>query len=57
MRVVKIGAYLLVGSFCGAFFGFLIVNLLLGCESWDPAYWTATNSCLTPTAIWEVISK
>jgi hypothetical protein len=28
---------------------FVLVNFMLGCESWDEQYWTAYNSCLTPT--------
>jgi len=28
---------------------FVLVNFMLGCESWDEQYWTAYNSCITPT--------
>jgi hypothetical protein len=28
---------------------FVLINFMLGCESWDEQYWTAYNSCLTPT--------
>jgi len=28
---------------------FTLINFMLGCESWDEQYWTAYNSCLTPT--------
>ena len=24
-----------------------IINMILGCETWDKTYWTDTNSCLT----------
>jgi len=26
---------------------FAIINMILGCETWDKTYWTETNSCLT----------
>tara|TARA_R100000329_G_scaffold148539_1_gene137486 strand:- start:544 stop:681 length:138 start_codon:yes stop_codon:yes gene_type:complete len=26
---------------------FTIINMILGCETWDKTYWTDTNSCLT----------
>lgn len=35
----------------GLFLGFLLINVLLGCESWDQTLWTARNSCLTPSMI------
>jgi len=28
---------------------FVLINFMLGCESWDEQYWTAYNSCITPT--------
>ena len=28
---------------------FTLINFMLGCESWDEQYWTAYNSCITPT--------
>ena len=28
---------------------FVLLNFMLGCESWDEQYWTAYNSCITPT--------
>ena len=27
---------------------FVIINLLLGCETWDRELWTTFNSCITP---------
>ena len=27
---------------------FVIINLFLGCETWDRELWTAYNSCITP---------
>lgn len=29
-------------------FGFVILNWLMNCQSWDEAYWTATSSCVRP---------
>jgi len=31
------------------FFLFILLNWVMGCETWDQSYWTATNSCVTPT--------
>lgn len=28
---------------------FVLINFMLGCESWDASYWTATNSCIYPS--------
>ena len=28
---------------------FAILNFMLGCESWDQAYWTEYNSCIYPS--------
>jgi len=27
---------------------FVIINLFLGCETWDRELWAAYNSCITP---------
>ena len=27
---------------------FIIINLFLGCETWDRELWTAYNSCIMP---------
>ena len=27
---------------------FVIINLFLGCETWDRELWTVYNSCITP---------
>ena len=32
--------------FC-LFFTFIILNLILGCETWDRSLWTKHNSCIT----------
>ena len=38
-------AMILVVSFS---LSFIIINLFLGCETWDRELWTAYNSCITP---------
>lgn len=36
-------------SFGAALFTvFLLINVVLGCESWDSNLWTERNSCVTP---------
>jgi len=37
--------------FIGLVFGFIGINFLLGCETWDQSYWTEYNSCITPTQL------
>lgn len=41
----------------GIFFCFLIINMLLGCDSWHQELWSANNSCLTPIQIIEQIAR
>jgi len=43
-----IGATILIVVF-SLLIMFTLINFMLGCESWDEQYWTAYNSCLTPT--------
>ncbi len=54
-RLIEIGGGLAATFAIGTLFAFLIINVLLGCESWDKSYWTEYNSCLTPTMIWDSI--
>jgi len=43
---------------CFAFLmAFVLINFMLGCETWDESLWTETNSCLTVTMIWEGVTK
>ena len=37
--------------FIGLMFGFVGINFLIGCETWDQSYWTEYNSCITPTQL------
>lgn len=39
----------------GLFLAFLLINLFLGCESWDKELWNDEHSCLTPSQIYEAI--
>ena len=41
----------------GFLLAFIIINLLLGCETWDESLWTKTNSCLTLQHIIEGVSN
>jgi len=36
---------------------FTAINFMLGCESWDEAYWTEYNSCLTIQQLWEGLTQ
>jgi len=40
----------------GFLIAFVIINFMLGCETWDESLWTETNSCLTLTHIMEGIT-
>jgi len=41
----------------GVLFAFVIINWLLGCETWDEQYWTYENSCVTPSMIVDSLAK
>jgi len=43
-----IGATILIVAF-SLLIIFTLLNFMLGCETWDEQYWTAYNSCITPT--------
>lgn len=34
--------------FFALFFNLIILNLILGCETWDQSLWTDNNSCILP---------
>ena len=40
-------AFLLIAFFMA----FLLLNMLLGCETWDETLWTQYNSCVTPSML------
>lgn len=48
---------LVVTAGVGVLLAFIIINLLLGCETWDESLWTEYNSCLTLQHIIEGVSN
>ena len=48
---------LVVTAGVGFLLAFVIINLLLGCETWDESLWTEYNSCLTLQHIWEGVTN
>jgi len=40
----------------GMLIALMTVNVLLGCDTWDETLWTPSNSCITPTMVWEAIT-
>ena len=41
-----LGATALVVAF-GFLMAFVLINFMLGCETWDESLWTEYNSCIT----------
>lgn len=37
----------------GLLVGFILINWILGCETWNQELWTETNSCVTIQQLWE----
>jgi FtsH-binding integral membrane protein len=54
--ITLLGGILMAGV-VGILIAFVILNWFLGCESWNEQYWTATNSCITPSQIWRGITN
>ncbi len=54
-QLSKVIGGLLIATVVGFLLAFVIINLILGCETWDESLWTETNSCLTLTQIMEGI--
>ena len=48
---------LVVTAGVGFLLAFVIINLLLGCETWDESLWTEYNSCLTLQQIIEGVTN
>lgn len=48
-RVLKVVGAGLVLTLFSLLMAFVLINFMLGCESWDEQYWTAYNSCITPS--------
>jgi hypothetical protein len=36
-----------LATFISFLFTFMIINLILGCETWNQELWTETNSCMS----------
>ena len=56
-KVIEWILALVVTTGVGFFLAFVIINLLLGCETWDQSLWTEYNSCLTLQHIWEGVTN
>ncbi len=41
----------------GFLMAFILVNMVLGCETWDQELWTEYNSCITPTMMFDFGQK
>ena len=48
---------LVVTAGVGFLLAFVIINLLLGCETWDESLWTEYNSCITRQHIIEGVTN
>ncbi len=35
-------------------FTFILINLILGCDTWDQELWTEYNSCILPSQIMHI---
>lgn len=56
-RILNIIGGLLLSVVVGFLIAFTAINFMLGCESWDEAYWTEYNSCLTIQQLWEGLTQ
>ena len=54
-KLIEVIGGFIIASVVGLLFAFVIINFMLGCETWDESLWTETNSCLTLTHIMEGI--
>ena len=41
----------------GFLMAFILVNMVLGCETWDQELWTEYNSCITPAMMFDFGQK
>ena len=58
VRTFGVGATTMILAITSAIVvAFILVNFMTGCETWDETRWTAHNSCVTPTAIWESLNE
>jgi hypothetical protein len=50
-RAVEIIAATIGMTLFGFLMAFVLINFMLGCETWDETYWTEYNSCITPSQL------
>ena len=47
--ILKSFIFTLIVFLLSLFICFIIINLILGCETWNQELWTQYNSCITPS--------
>ena len=52
-NLIEILGGILMTLVVGILIAFVLINFILGCETWDESLWTYEHSCVTPSAIWE----
>ena len=52
-KVINFILAVLLSVGIGLLVGFILINWILGCETWDQELWTETNSCVTIQQLWE----
>jgi len=45
--MIDILSKIFLATFISFLFTFMIINLILGCETWNQELWTDTNSCMS----------
>ena len=45
--ISKIILSIMIGTGFLLMIEFTIINMILGCETWNQSYWTEMNSCIT----------
>lgn len=46
-KIGNLALAILMGTAILLMFEFVLINFILGCETWDKDYWTEYNSCVT----------
>lgn len=47
-KLASIMVWTMIAASLIFFVEFLVINLILNCQTWDATYWTETSSCMTP---------
>mgnify|MGYP003116010527 CR=1 FL=1 len=55
--MIDIFSKIFLATFISFLFTFMIINLILGCETWNQELWTETNSCMSFEFIFESIIR